>query len=98
MTRARLGRFLAVIALAATCAWPHAATAQSKRYVWAGYGRTPQHDALADVGAQSLQQIRWQTPVDLMPQYVGGTFLLIHYGSPLATRKNTIIVPVKTGT
>jgi hypothetical protein len=72
------------------------AHAQSKRYVWAGYARSPQHDALADVGAQPLQNIRWQTPVDLFPQYVG-TFLLIHYGSPLATRKNTIVVPVKTG-
>jgi hypothetical protein len=72
------------------------AFAQNKRYVWANHGRSPQHDGLADVAAQPLQQIRWQTPVDLAPQYVG-TFLLIHYGSPLATRKNTIVIPVKTG-
>jgi hypothetical protein len=82
--------FLGVLACAGTV------SAQSRKYVWSGYARTPQHDALADVAAQSLQQIRWQTPVDLQPQYVG-TFLLIHYGSPLATRKNTIVVPVKTG-
>jgi hypothetical protein len=86
---------LAVLLLGITAASP--AFAQNKRYVWAGHGRSPQHDAVADVGAQALQQIRWQTPVDLAPQYVG-TFLLIHYGSPLATRKNTIVVPVKTGT
>src|SRR5688572_18363521 len=84
-----LGVLLTLIAPAVT-------EAQNKRYVWAGHGRSPQHDAVADVAAQPLQQIRWQTPVDLAPQYVG-TFLLIHYGSPLATRKNTIIVPVKTG-
>ena len=98
MIRSRLRR-LAVTALAvliACCSLATSAFAQSKRYVWAGYARTPQHDALGDVASQPFDQIRWQTPVDLMPQYVG-TFLLIHYGSPLATRKNTIVVPVKTG-
>jgi hypothetical protein len=97
MTRRLSARLVAVLALHLICVAPSAAHAQSKRYVWAGYARTPQHDALADVAAQSLQRIKWQTPVDLMPQYVGSS-LLIHYGSPLATRKNTIVVPVKTGT
>ncbi len=43
------------------------------------------------------EQIRWQMPVDLMPHY-NGNDLLIHYGSPLVTRQNTVLVPVKTGT
>jgi hypothetical protein len=90
--------FRFVVVLLAALTFTGSAHAQSKRYVWAGYGRSPQHDGLADVGAQPLQSIRWQTPVDLFPQYVGGSFLLVHYGSPLATRKNTIVVPVKTGT
>jgi hypothetical protein len=89
----RIGLLAALLVALAAADEVHA---QNKRYVWSGHGRNPQHDALADVGAQALQQIRWQTPVDLFPQYVG-TFLLIHYGSPLATRKNTIVVPVKTG-
>ena len=40
--------------------------------------------------------IRWQTPVDLDPQYSGDE-LLIHYGSPAITAANNIIVPFKTG-
>jgi hypothetical protein len=42
------------------------------------------------------QSIRWQTPVDLNPQYAGGGDLLTHYGSPLITSQNMVLVPVKT--
>jgi hypothetical protein len=70
--------------------------AQSIRIPWSGYSHDPQHDAIAPVASQPLNRIVWQTPVDLNPQYSGDE-LLIHYGSPLITRSNTIIVPVKTG-
>jgi hypothetical protein len=63
---------------------------------WSSYARDAQHTALSTVAAQSLEGIRWQTPVDLAPQYSGND-LLIHYGSPLITTANTVIVPVKTG-
>jgi hypothetical protein len=63
---------------------------------WPGYGRDAQHSAIANVAGQHPARIRWQTPVDLAPQY-WGTNLLIHYGSPLVTRRNTVIVTVKTG-
>jgi hypothetical protein len=63
---------------------------------WPGYGRDAQHSATAGIISQHLNRIRWQTPVDLQPQY-SDTELLIHYGSPLATAQNTILVPVKTG-
>ncbi|HLX96118.1 MAG TPA: hypothetical protein VKU37_10285, partial [Verrucomicrobiae bacterium] len=72
------------------------AQAQSIRLPWSGYAHDPQHDAIAPVASQPLNRILWHTPVDLNPQYSGGE-LLIHYGSPLITRSNTIIVPVKTG-
>jgi hypothetical protein len=41
--------------------------------------------------------VRWSTPVDLSPHYSNGSDLLIHYGSPLVTRLNTVLVTVKTG-
>jgi len=62
---------------------------------WRNYGRNPQHTALAPA-AQRLEKILWSTPVDLQPQYTGDD-LYVHYGSPLITANNTIIVTVKTG-
>jgi hypothetical protein len=63
---------------------------------WSSYAHDPQHTAISDVPSQPLMAIHWQTPVDLNPPYNGGN-LLIHYGSPLVTQANTVIVPVKTG-
>lgn len=82
--------FAALSALGST------AGAQSINLPWAGHGHNAQHDGISLVAAQPLNQIRWQTPVDLAPQYSGSS-LLVHYGSPLITRSNTVIVPVKTG-
>jgi hypothetical protein len=63
---------------------------------WRGYAGNAQHSAPAPAKAQKLKAIRWQTPVDLNPQN-GGGFLLIHYGSPMITGSNTVLLPVKTG-
>jgi hypothetical protein len=63
---------------------------------WNTFARDAQHTALSTTASQPLNQIHWQTPVDLQPQYSGND-LLIHYGSPLITAANTVIVPVKTG-
>jgi hypothetical protein len=73
------------------------ARAQSIRLPWSGYAHDSQHNAAGSVASQPLNHILWQTPVDLNPQYSGSS-LHIHYGSPLITRSNTVIVPVKTGT
>ncbi len=62
---------------------------------WNTYARNAQHNAVSPAASQSLGRIRWQTPVDLQPAYSGNE-LLIHYGSPLVTALNTVIVPVKT--
>ena len=63
---------------------------------WTTFGRDAQHSAQSTTAAQPLNQIHWQTPVDLQPQYTG-SILFIHYGSPLITMANTVVVPVKTG-
>jgi hypothetical protein len=65
---------------------------------WFGFARNAQHTALLDgVAAQALATVWWHTPVDLAPSYSSGGSLLLHYGSPVITRQNTVIVPVKTG-
>lgn len=62
---------------------------------WLGFGGNAQHAAQASVATQSLNRIAWKTPVDMAPQYSAGGYLLVHYGSPVITAKNTVIVPVK---
>ena len=69
---------------------------RSQGQVWQGYARNAQHTTQSGVLSQALGHIAWQTPVDLNPQYQGND-LLIHYGSPVITSANTVIVPVKTG-
>lgn len=63
---------------------------------WPVYAHDEQHTCIAGVASSIPQIIRWSTPVDLQPQHTGDE-LLIHYGSPLITRHNTVLVPVKTG-
>ena len=63
---------------------------------WWGFGRDAQHTAQGAVATQPLSRIRWSTAVDLAPQLVGSD-LLIHYGSPVITSRNTVLLPLKTG-
>jgi hypothetical protein len=64
---------------------------------WPNYARDAQHTAVSGIPSEIPQVIRWSTPVDLQPQY-SGSDLFIHYGSPVITGANTVLVPVKTGT
>lgn len=72
-----------------------ACSSTAKAQGWQSYGQNSQHACLAQNSAQLPQVIAWQTPVDLNPQYSGHD-LYIHYGSPLITHQNVVIVPVKT--
>jgi hypothetical protein len=63
---------------------------------WPGYAGGPQHQALSKVPSQFPQTIIWSTSVDLDSTAEFG-YLNIHYGSPVITTANTVVVPVKTG-
>jgi hypothetical protein len=63
---------------------------------WPGFAHDQLHTSIAPAPAQALVKIHWQTPVDLNPQY-SGSFLLAHYGSPLITPRNNVLVTVKVG-
>jgi hypothetical protein len=69
----------------------HAAAQNS---AWLTHSHDEQHTALSAVQSQPFSRIHWHVPVDLAPPQ-GEIF--IHYGSPLVTAANTVIVPVKTG-
>jgi hypothetical protein len=68
-------------------------TAQS----WPGHSHDAQHTGISGSAANVPSAIRWSTPVDTDPTY-SGDVLYIHYGSPMITRSNTVVVPVKTST
>src|SRR5262245_31865330 len=63
---------------------------------WSGFGGDAQHSALGRIAAQQMRGFYWYTPVDLAPQYGNGA-LTTHYGSPVITRANTVLMPVKVG-
>lgn len=63
---------------------------------WFGYGRDAQHTAVSAIASQDLGRIAWSSPVDLAPQYTPSGALLTHYGSPVVTTNNTVVLPVKT--
>ena len=64
---------------------------------WWGFGRDVQHSAQSAIATQDLNRISWSTPLDLAPQRGSDGTLFIHYGSPVVTLHNTVILPVKTG-
>jgi hypothetical protein len=64
---------------------------------WFGYGRDAQHTAVSVIASQDLGKITWSAAVDAAPQYTPGGALLTHYGSPVVTTANTVVIPVKTG-
>ena len=77
------------------CALMLAPNASAQTGAWLTHSHDEQHTAVSTVQSQPFSTIHWHTPVDLFPP--GGT-IFIHYGSPLVTAANTVIVPVKTGT
>jgi hypothetical protein len=92
------GSMLSVALALLTNASPLLAEDNPKQPVqgWTTQAHDPQHTNVSSVKAQSMRKIHWQMPVDLQPVQEFGE-LLNHYGSPLITLQNTVVVPVKTG-
>ena len=61
---------------------------------WAGFAGNAQHAAVARKRPQPFRRIRWRAKVDLAPVVQFGA-LLIHYGSPMITAANTVLVPTR---
>ena len=74
---------------------PGSALAQSISVPWNGYGHDAQHTANSANPSQSLTRVHWSTPVDTNKP---SGELFIHYGSPMVTAANTVLVPVKLWT
>jgi hypothetical protein len=59
---------------------------------WGNFAGNPQHTGQAPVATQPIDAIHWQASIDLNPGFV-----FAHYGSPVVTPSNTVVIPVKTG-
>ncbi len=70
------------------------AAGQSHGGAWTGFAGNAQHTAIARVRPQPLRRIRWRAKVDRFP-LVFLKSLPTHYGSPMITAANTVLVPTK---
>ena len=86
---------LSYIAAAICAAVP--VSAQNQTIPWSGYGHDAQHSGVSATAAQPMNRIKWSTPVDTVLQGTTGT-LFIHYGSPVITAGNTVLVAQRTST
>jgi hypothetical protein len=57
---------------------------------WVGFAGNAQHTAVARTRPQPFRRIRWTAKVDLAPNGAP-----IHYGSPMITAANTVLVPTR---
>src|SRR5580704_2869507 len=92
-TRSRLNFWISALWMGACIAMLEPGS-YAQAGAWLAHSHDEQHSALATVQSEPLDSIHWHAPVDLHPPQ-GEIF--IHYGSPLVTAANTVIVPVKTG-
>ncbi|HEY3907146.1 MAG TPA: hypothetical protein VGM14_24785 [Streptosporangiaceae bacterium] len=68
------------------------ASDQAPLVEWAGYAGNAQHTAVALTPAQPFTKIRWKTKVDL-DHFAQHAVVTVHYGSPMITAANTVLVP-----
>jgi hypothetical protein len=95
----RVGGVTAAVALIAM-AGGNAGSAQAllvAQPAWAGFAANAQHTAVAAASPQPLTSIHWQVRVDHHPEYAGDEGPFSHYGSPMITSTNTVVVPTRIG-
>ncbi len=88
-------RLLGIVVLIGSGTFFLSLSSQSLTAPWSGYGHDPQHSGVSAAASQSMNRIKWQTPVDTVLQGTSGT-LYIHYGTPVITAANTVLVPERT--
>ena len=87
-------RLILFVLCMAACTAMLTLNASAQTGAWLTHSHDEQHTALSTVQSQPLDTIHWHVPVDLHPP---DGEIFIHYGSPLVTQANTVVVPVKTG-
>jgi hypothetical protein len=88
---------LALVALTGGHAGPAQARGTAPQPAWAGFAADAQHAGVAAASPQPLDHVHWQARVDHHPQYSGGEGPFSHYGSPMITSTNTVVVPTRLG-
>jgi hypothetical protein len=71
-----------------------AKAARPQPVAWAGFAENPQHTSLSRVRPQPLRRIHWRATIDRHPLDFLHS-LPTHYGSPMITAANTVLVPTK---
>ncbi len=74
--------------VAASAHRPGSAVHGRDQTFWNTYAHDAQHSGISSVASQSMQAIHWQIKVDMSTS-------LIHYGSPLITPGNTVVIPTQ---
>jgi hypothetical protein len=89
-----LGSWLVTPAASAQIAVARTPRAAGAAVAWAGFAANAQHTAVARQSAQPFHRIRWRAKVDLNPALTHHA-LFIHYGSPMISAANTVLVPTR---
>ena len=71
-----------------------AAAGKPQAVTWSGFAENAQHTSTAQVRPQLLHRVRWRATVDKHPLVFLGS-LPTHYGSPMITAANSVLVPTK---
>ncbi len=64
---------------------------------WTGFAANAQHTGVAPASPQPLTSVHWHARVDRHPETFPPFGPFAHYGSPMITSTNTVVVPTRIG-